>query len=138
MPTVSAGARSSGPRTGQAAPPVGWGSWARMRTWPVGDTWATWAASANVTSADPPGIRARFSGVWPRLKSRWAMMRRLLRGGLAAAAGGAAPNRHAAAAINNPKRPRDRERKWVVMRGALRRTGVAKSIITVLPFRVVR
>src|SRR5260370_17377313 len=105
-----------------------------MRTWPASDTRATWAAAANVTSAEPPGSRARFSGVWPRLKSRWAMMRGLLTGALAAAAGAATVSRHAAAATARPRRPRaDLGCRWPAARGALRRTGLAKSFITVVP-----
>src|SRR5580704_11133584 len=135
MPVVSAGAPVMRLRTGQAAPPVGSGSWAKMRTWPASDTRATWAASANVTSAEPSGSRARFSGVWPRLKSRWAMMRGLLTGPLAAAAGAATVSRHAAAATARPRRPRaDLGCRWPAARGALRRIGLAKSFITVVPF----
>src|SRR5216683_1037901 len=106
-----------------------------MRTWPASDTRATWAAAANVTSAEPPGSRARFSGVWPRLKSRWAMMRGLLTGALAAAAGAATVSRHAAAATARLRRPRaDLGCRWPAARGALRRTWLAKSFITVAPF----
>ena len=108
-----------------------------MRTWPWGDTRATWAASANVTSAVPPGSRARFSGVWPRLKSRWAMIRGLLIGGLAAAAGAATQSRHAAAATGRPRRPRtDRGCRPLAVRGAQRRSGLARSLITVVPLVV--